>query len=214
MFDAIRKMLSKPGTTAAALSEAASKIDIAALEMSVATLTEKRARALVEAEDAEIIDIEAKLTKAARDLERGRAAAAEIAKRIVAAQRIERLAAFREERRRIDTAAAMAAKAMRDRYPQAAREIVGLMEAVQAADQRVREWNAARLGDEPEGLTPDEIGMIESVEGRIFEGYHPDGFNGSYFREVRLPLIEPNFAPGYMDLIALHRGLHLKLRAA
>lgn len=214
MLDAIRKLIKKPDTTAAALRSAHAEIDLPALMRAVTDIEQERSRALVEATDDQITAIEARLAQAKRDLDRGHAASKEIQRRITEAERAEALTAFRAERRKVNREAEQAAQALRERYPALARELVAVLGAARDADLRVREWNQARNGADPDGVTDDELRPIEPVEARIFDGHHPDGFNGSYVREVKLPNIDPTFAPAFNDFTTYLRGDSMKVRAA
>lgn len=214
MLDMIRNLLGKKSTTAQTLTSARNGIDLAVLARTVEELSSERSSALLEASDAEVAKIEERLAKAQRDLDRGHAALEELDRRIAIATQREALAEFRAARSIVEANAASAAAALRDRYPALAREIGGLVLAATAADRALRDWNNTRANNTPEGAGESDAQPVEHVEARLFTNYHPDGLNGSLICGIRLPLIDPDFAPGVADHNHPLRSFPMKLRAA
>lgn len=210
MLNAIKNLLVQKKGKSEAFRTALAEIDIPALAATVDELAAQRGKMLLDASDEAIEKVEQQMAKAQRDLDRAIAARREIETRLDHAEKREARERYEAQRVALESTAQAAARALAERYPNAAREIVGLITAAEAADEAVKRWNAQHAYNPPEGVDESSIKTIELVEARLWENFHEMGFNGSLLQGVRLPVVDPVFAPGIHDFEAHMRGTTLK----
>jgi hypothetical protein len=142
MFDTVRKLLSaKGGQSADALRRALDTIDISALTSAFEAAEASRREALLTGTDSELAAAERELSKARIELDRGRAAAEELERRIAAATTAEAEAAWARERAAVERQAEQAAKRLAEVYPAASSEIIAALEQVAKAQATVDAYN-------------------------------------------------------------------------
>jgi chromosome segregation ATPase len=172
---------------AAEMRDALSRIDIPALERDVDDLEAIRRRLLVEAEgDEQLLEIEARLATANRDVERGIAAKAELERRIAEAETAEKIA---EVEHRMDDERT-AAKQLLKAYVTVDKLASQLAQAIKEVDEGERRITQANVYADANGRVdlriPRPMTLLQQHLGRPagsivmprhIEGYlppHPD----------------------------------------
>lgn len=128
--------------SAADLKKARSEIDLAAIDARIAKAAAARKQALLIGEDSDVAQAEAALARETLERERTQIAVDELDRRIVDAERTEKIAAFVKQRDAVRAQVEAAAKAVRERYPSLARELAALVEMVKAANAGAAAWNS------------------------------------------------------------------------
>lgn len=159
MLEIFKKLRGNANPTAAELRKALEQIDVASLEGEVQAAEAARRAALVNGDDKGLAAAEKALHAARIALERASIARDELAARVSAAEAAEAVAALDRERAEVEAFAAETAAAIAKRWPVLQREMVDLLDRLEAAEGRVEAINR-RLGE------AGRDDMVASVEWR------------------------------------------------
>ncbi|WP_262272213.1 hypothetical protein [Microvirga yunnanensis] len=207
MLANILGLLKKSGAGSADLRQALTETPTAEAKAAVERLEAERRRLLLDGSEKDLKAVEETLASARRDLDRANAATEELQRRIAEAEAKEKTDAFNAERKAVEDEAQATADAIRKEYPALAHKLVAMLKRLQAADTAVREFNHRCYASNRDL-------RISMVQERVFNGYHPDGLNGSLLTQVSLPDIDPEFAPAWNDPQAPFRGRPMTFKAA
>ncbi|KWT65531.1 hypothetical protein APY04_2769 [Hyphomicrobium sulfonivorans] len=179
MLEVLRKIAgsSRPAT-AAQLRDALSQIDEAALVARVAAAEVDYKEALLSADERRIEHAETLLEGARRELARARTAKEVLAERAAEADAAEAAVAQAAERAEIEAEADAVAAELRKAYPAAARQIIRVLEKLQAAEERVAIYNDRKR--------PAGEALLATVEARAFS--YPSQFYAPIFTVLRTSL--------------------------
>jgi hypothetical protein len=177
MIKAIKRLLSGPLPTVAALEKASTSIDLPALEAALSEAQQRRASILLDGTVEDILAAERKIDEARIALERAQVTLSELDRRRAEAEdkakRDALVSRHAEVQRLVDEAVAR----IEEEYPAAARTIAELTELAQAADAAAGEW----FHDLQEGLT-DDLPAVEPVAKRL--GWRDEYFNPPLFENA------------------------------
>lgn len=173
--------------TSAELTDALALIDEGALTAAFESAKSARSDALLSGDEKKLERAEIDLSKACRDLDRGRAGIEALTAKIAEAEERETREAIEAERAELEELASSTASDFRRTYEKAAAEIVAALGRLGAAEERISDFNRRAVHS-------DMGAFLEGVEERAYPTHH------GVLSALRLTSLRPvGRAPGYGD---------------
>lgn len=200
MLDRIRKLIKADSAgKASAFRAAMSELDVDAADAAVADAEAARRAALLEGSDAEVVKAEERIASAKRDRDRIMAARDELKRRLAEAELREQEEAWGRERQAVEAEADEAARQLLAIYPQAARQIISVLQRVTEAQAKVEAFNRKLINAQRPGP------FVQDVEPRAWKEVQ-DWRNGESYRATVITSLRwSGGQPGY------GLGEHLRL---
>lgn len=164
MLDRIRKLIKADSAgKASAFRAALHELDVAAAEAAVADAEAKRREALLESSDTEVVKAEERVTAAKRVRDRVLAAREELERRLAEAELREHEEAWAKERQTIEAEADEAARQLLAVYPQAANQIISVLQRVAEVQSKIEVFNRKLMHAQRAGP------FVQDVEPRAWQ---------------------------------------------